>query len=98
MLVTVTAFHSKDTVTKEHQDDEVGAVVHTSTISPSLWLDAIVHHLIPIFSSQDLDKQTYGENLREVSHAKPYLSQQHKEYKRNSVKLMFFSNVEYMYI
>ena len=61
MLVTVTAFQSKDTVTKDHQDDEVAAVPCTTIMNPSLGLDAIVHHLIPVFPSQDLEKQIQGE-------------------------------------
>lgn len=43
----------KDTVSKQDEDDEIDAVVH-STIDPTLRSNGVEHHFIPVFTRQNL--------------------------------------------
>ena len=50
----------KDTVSKEHQYNEVGAEEHALLVDTTTGTDPIVHDLIPILPCQDLrQKQEY---------------------------------------
>ena len=40
-------------VAEQGQDDEVERVNHSGSVAP-LGLDALVHHLVPVFAGQDL--------------------------------------------
>lgn len=47
----------KDTVTKDHENDEIEAVKYASAVNTTTWLDSVVHHFIPVLSGEDLPKQ-----------------------------------------
>lgn len=44
----------QDTVAKECEDNEEDGKDHSFVIHSSLGLNAIIHHHIPVFSSEDL--------------------------------------------
>ena len=46
----------KDTVSKEHQDDEVGAEEHATLVNAAVRANAGVHHLVPVLSCQNLQQ------------------------------------------
>lgn len=44
----------KDTITTDEKNDEVQADYHSYVIDSTIGFNAIVHHFIPILTSQDL--------------------------------------------
>lgn len=47
----------KDTVTTDKEDDKVNAHHHVGEDGASISHDAVVHHSVPVFSSEDLKAQ-----------------------------------------
>lgn len=47
---------AKDTVTTDEEDDEVNAHHHVGEDWPSICHDAIIHHSVPVLSSEDLQQ------------------------------------------
>lgn len=45
---------TKDTVTTNKEDDKVNADHHVGKDGPSIGHDAIIHHGVPVLSSEDL--------------------------------------------
>ena len=58
----------KDTVTTNEEYDVIDAHNHTEGADPSVRLNAVVHHLVPILAGQDLKQQRYHQK---VSFEKP---------------------------
>lgn len=56
-LVCVCVYHrKKDTVSTDEEDDEVKAHNHSRRGRASVRHDPVIHHSIPVFSSQDLTR------------------------------------------
>lgn len=54
----------KDTVTADKQNDKVNAHHHVGEDRPSIRHDAIVHHSIPVFSCQNLERSVIKEEMQ----------------------------------
>lgn len=57
----------KDTVTTDEEDDEVNAHHHVGEDGTSVRHDAVVHHSVPVLSSEDLRGKTIrGRHRRQT--------------------------------
>ncbi len=64
----------KDTVAKEHENDEVGGVDHAAAVDAALRLDARVHHLVPVLAREDLSVRGTRELCRCEGHTRAHRS------------------------
>lgn len=48
----------KDTVSKEHQNDEVGAEEHATVVNTAMGANASIHDFVPVLSCQNLQQAT----------------------------------------
>ena len=46
----------KDTVSKEHQNNEVGAEEHATVVNTTMGANACVHYFVPVLSCQNLQQ------------------------------------------
>ena len=53
-------------VAEQGQDDEVERVNHSGSMAP-LGLDALVHHLVPVFAGEDLFQKNNGTRIKNYS-------------------------------
>ena len=56
----------KGVVAEQGQDDEVERVNHSGSMAP-LGLDALVHHLVPVFAGEDLFQKNNGTSVKNYS-------------------------------
>lgn len=54
----------KDTVTADKEDDKVDAHHHVGEDRPSIRHDAVVHHGVPVLSSENLRRGTIKEDKK----------------------------------
>ena len=46
----------KDTVSEEHQNNEVGTKEHATVVNTTMGANASVHHFVPVLSCQNLQQ------------------------------------------